>query len=47
MDPSFPKPIADFWNGLPDDLDAALSLNGESKRLSGFYMISLIDKVTV
>ncbi|XP_053472980.1 72 kDa type IV collagenase [Ictalurus furcatus] len=30
MDPSFPKPIADFWNGLPDDLDAALSLNGET-----------------
>ncbi|XP_053347984.1 72 kDa type IV collagenase [Clarias gariepinus] len=28
MDPGFPKLIADSWNGVPDDLDAAFSMNG-------------------
>uniref|UniRef100_A0A8C8A0D3 72 kDa type IV collagenase n=1 Tax=Oryzias sinensis TaxID=183150 RepID=A0A8C8A0D3_9TELE len=28
MDPGFPKLIADSWNGIPDDLDSAFSLNG-------------------
>lgn len=31
MDPGFPKLIADSWNGIPDDLDAAFSMNGEGK----------------
>lgn len=34
MDPGFPKLIADSWNGVPDDLDATLSMNGEGKRLN-------------
>ncbi|XP_051566841.1 72 kDa type IV collagenase-like [Myxocyprinus asiaticus] len=29
MDPGFPKLIADSWSAVPDDLDAALSLNGD------------------
>lgn len=29
MDPGYPKLIADSWTSMPDDLDAALSLNGE------------------
>uniref|UniRef100_A0A4W4H830 72 kDa type IV collagenase n=1 Tax=Electrophorus electricus TaxID=8005 RepID=A0A4W4H830_ELEEL len=28
MDPGFPKLISDYWNGIPDDLDAAFSMNG-------------------
>uniref|UniRef100_A0A8C6PP29 72 kDa type IV collagenase n=1 Tax=Nothobranchius furzeri TaxID=105023 RepID=A0A8C6PP29_NOTFU len=28
MDPGFPKPIAESWNGVPDGIDAAFSLNG-------------------
>ncbi|XP_045888772.1 72 kDa type IV collagenase [Micropterus dolomieu] len=28
MDPGFPKLIADSWNGIPDGIDAAFSLNG-------------------
>uniref|UniRef100_A0A8C4DGU0 72 kDa type IV collagenase n=1 Tax=Dicentrarchus labrax TaxID=13489 RepID=A0A8C4DGU0_DICLA len=28
MDPGFPKLIADSWNGLPDGIDSAFSLNG-------------------
>uniref|UniRef100_A0A7N5ZYG4 72 kDa type IV collagenase n=1 Tax=Anabas testudineus TaxID=64144 RepID=A0A7N5ZYG4_ANATE len=28
MDPGFPKLIADSWNGIPDGMDAAFSLNG-------------------
>ncbi len=33
MDPGFPKIIADSWSAVPDDLDAALSLNSGGKRL--------------
>lgn len=33
MDPGFPKIIADSWTAVPDDLDGALSLNGDGKRL--------------
>lgn len=47
MDPGFPKLIADSWNGVPDDLDAAFSMNSDGKTCSGYDMISLIDKVTV
>lgn len=36
MDPGFPKLIADSWNGVPDDLDAAFSMNGGGKRFSGY-----------
>uniref|UniRef100_A0A8C5ERC0 72 kDa type IV collagenase n=1 Tax=Gouania willdenowi TaxID=441366 RepID=A0A8C5ERC0_GOUWI len=28
MDTGFPKLIADSWNGIPDDIDSAFSLNG-------------------
>uniref|UniRef100_A0A8C6THY6 72 kDa type IV collagenase n=1 Tax=Neogobius melanostomus TaxID=47308 RepID=A0A8C6THY6_9GOBI len=28
MDPGFPKLIADSWNGIPDNIDSAFSLNG-------------------
>uniref|UniRef100_A0AAQ6A3J1 72 kDa type IV collagenase n=1 Tax=Amphiprion ocellaris TaxID=80972 RepID=A0AAQ6A3J1_AMPOC len=28
MDPGFPKLIADSWNGIPDDINSAFSLNG-------------------
>uniref|UniRef100_A0A3B5LZI7 72 kDa type IV collagenase n=1 Tax=Xiphophorus couchianus TaxID=32473 RepID=A0A3B5LZI7_9TELE len=28
MDPGFPKLIAESWNGIPDDIDSAFSLNG-------------------
>lgn len=36
MDPGFPKLIADSWNGIPDGIDAAFSLNniGKKKNLS-------------
>uniref|UniRef100_A0A671R261 72 kDa type IV collagenase n=1 Tax=Sinocyclocheilus anshuiensis TaxID=1608454 RepID=A0A671R261_9TELE len=29
MDPGFPKIIADSWSAVPDDLDAALSINSD------------------
>ena len=32
MDPGFPKLIGDSWNGIPDDLSAAFSLNGIGKQ---------------
>lgn len=28
MDPGFPKLISDSWNGIPDNIDSAFSLNG-------------------
>lgn len=31
MDPGFPKLIAESWNGIPDDIDSAFSLNGIGK----------------
>lgn len=40
MDPGFPKLIADSWNGVPDDLDAAFSVSGQGKILVGYYIIS-------
>lgn len=41
MDPGFPKLIADSWNGIPDGIDAAFSLNniGKKKNLS-FLLIN-------
>lgn len=32
MDPGFPKLIADSWNGIPDGIDAAFSLNNIGKK---------------
>lgn len=32
MDPGFPKLIADSWNGIPDGIDSAFSLNGIGKK---------------
>ncbi len=32
MDPGFPKLIADAWNGIPDGIDSAFSLNGIGKK---------------
>lgn len=32
MDPGFPKQIADAWNGIPDNIDAAFSLNQNGKQ---------------
>jgi len=34
MDPGFPKLIADSWSAVPDDIDAALSLVSDGKRLT-------------
>lgn len=31
MDSGFPKLIADSWNGIPDGIDSAFSLNGIGK----------------
>lgn len=31
MDPGFPKLIADSWNGIPDNIDSAFTLNGIGK----------------
>ena len=31
MDAGFPKLIADAWNGIPDGMDAAFSLNNIGK----------------
>jgi len=36
MDPGFPKLIADSWSAVPDDIDAALSLVSDGKRLKLF-----------
>uniref|UniRef100_A0A673N4R9 72 kDa type IV collagenase n=1 Tax=Sinocyclocheilus rhinocerous TaxID=307959 RepID=A0A673N4R9_9TELE len=40
MDPGFPKLIADSWSAVPDDLDAALSLNSDGKRLMAKHLAS-------
>ena len=40
MDPGFPKLIADSWNGIPDGIDAAFSLNNiGKKRISLFFWL--------
>ncbi|KAJ8343326.1 hypothetical protein SKAU_G00306550 [Synaphobranchus kaupii] len=45
MDAGFPKLIADAWNGIPDDLDASLSLdeNGYSYFFKGVHYLKLDD----
>ena len=37
MDAGFPKLIADAWNGIPDGMDAAFSLNniGKTQKIVG------------
>lgn len=37
MDPGFPKLIADSWNGIPDGIDSAFSLNGIGKHMCILY----------
>uniref|UniRef100_A0A8C4DI44 72 kDa type IV collagenase n=1 Tax=Dicentrarchus labrax TaxID=13489 RepID=A0A8C4DI44_DICLA len=41
MDPGFPKLIADSWNGLPDGIDSAFSLNGIAIHLLVFQTFHL------
>uniref|UniRef100_A0AAY4F093 72 kDa type IV collagenase n=1 Tax=Denticeps clupeoides TaxID=299321 RepID=A0AAY4F093_9TELE len=45
MDPGFPKLIADAWNGVPDNIDAAFSLNqnGFSYFFKDSYYLKLDD----
>lgn len=31
MDPGFPRIIGESWNGIPDDIDSAFSLNDIGK----------------
>lgn len=33
MDPGFPRIIGESWNGIPDDIDSAFSLNDIGKHL--------------
>lgn len=37
MDASFPKLIGESWNGIPDDIDSAFSLNGIGKESKTFF----------
>ncbi|KAJ8252540.1 hypothetical protein COCON_G00218520 [Conger conger] len=45
MDPGYPKLIADAWNGVPDDLDASFSVNGDgySYFFKGDHYLKLDD----
>uniref|UniRef100_A0A8C6PLZ6 72 kDa type IV collagenase n=1 Tax=Nothobranchius furzeri TaxID=105023 RepID=A0A8C6PLZ6_NOTFU len=43
MDPGFPKPIAESWNGVPDGIDAAFSLNDYSYFFKGNHYFKLED----
>ncbi|XP_035252394.1 72 kDa type IV collagenase-like [Anguilla anguilla] len=45
MDPGFPKLIADAWTGIPDNLDAAFSVNedGHSYFFKGVHYLKLDD----
>lgn len=40
MDPGFPKLIADSWNGIPDGIDAAFSLNNIGKKKESFFSLN-------
>uniref|UniRef100_A0A670YYG0 72 kDa type IV collagenase n=3 Tax=Pseudonaja textilis TaxID=8673 RepID=A0A670YYG0_PSETE len=46
MDPGFPKLIADAWNGVPDNLDAALEVSGSghSYFFKDWYYLKLEDQ---
>lgn len=39
MDPDFPKLIADSWNGIPDGIESAFSLNGIGNFLYIFIIL--------
>lgn len=41
MDPGFPKLTGESWNGIPDEVDAAFSLNGIGKDNILSYMIKI------
>lgn len=43
MDPGFPKLIADSWNGIPDGIDSAFSLNGIGKKKKNIFILMLLD----
>uniref|UniRef100_A0AAQ5YHD5 72 kDa type IV collagenase n=1 Tax=Amphiprion ocellaris TaxID=80972 RepID=A0AAQ5YHD5_AMPOC len=43
MDPGFPKLIADSWNGIPDDINSAFSLNDYSYFFKGNHYFKLED----
>ncbi|XP_006000312.1 72 kDa type IV collagenase [Latimeria chalumnae] len=45
MDPGFPKLIADAWNGVPDNLDAAFEFNGHghSYFFKDWYFLKMED----
>lgn len=39
MDVGFPKLIADAWNGIPDNMDAAFSLNNIGKTGKNSWLV--------
>lgn len=41
MDPGFPRIIGESWNGIPDDIDSAFSLNDIGKAFP-FLPFSLV-----
>uniref|UniRef100_A0A6Q2XMF3 72 kDa type IV collagenase n=1 Tax=Esox lucius TaxID=8010 RepID=A0A6Q2XMF3_ESOLU len=43
MDTGFPKLIADSWNGIPDDIDSAFSLNDYTYFFKGAHYFKLDD----
>lgn len=45
MDPGFPKLIADSWNGIPDGIDAAFSLN-EIGKYNFLYLYRYLNRNT-
>lgn len=47
MDPGFPKLIADSWNGIPDGIDSAFSLNGIGKNKKTFFHVICEFKASV
>lgn len=47
MDPGFPKLIADSWNGIPDGIDAAFSLNNIGKKKRIFLFFKLMNAVAM
>lgn len=43
MDPGFPKPIGESWNGIPDEIDSAFSLSDIGKAFP-FISIVFVDR---
>ncbi|KAK9392689.1 72 kDa type IV collagenase [Crotalus adamanteus] len=46
MDPGFPKLIADAWNGVPDNLDAALEVSGSGELPSCFLRFFFLKYIS-